>query len=73
MLKKNTNKLMSALSILEKIYRINPKNTAAIELNLEILKILKNKKLIEAKIERLKKEKFLKENELNLILKKMDL
>ena len=64
---------MSALSILEKIYRINPKNTAAIELNLEILKILKNKKLIEAKIERLKKEKFLKENELNLILKKMDL
>ena len=61
------------LSILEKIYRINPKNTAAIELNLEILKILKNKKLIEAKIERLKKEKFLKENELNSILKKMDL
>ena len=51
---------MSTLSILEKIYRINPKNTAAIELNLEILKILKNKKLIEAKIERLKKEKFLK-------------
>ena len=42
----------------------------SIKLNLEILKIIKNEKLLKAKIERLKKENFLDEDELNLILKK---
>ena len=51
---------MSAISILEKIYKINPKNFNSIELNLEILKTINNKKLLNAKIERLKKENFLK-------------
>ena len=70
MLRKNANQFISALSILEKIYKINPKNLDSIKLNLEILKIIKNEKLLNAKIERLKKENFLDENELNLILKK---
>ena len=73
MLKKNTNQLMSAISILEKIYKINPKNFNSIELNLEILKTINNKKLLNAKIERLKKENFLKKEEINLILKKLNL
>ena len=73
MLKKNTNQLMSAISILEKIYKINPKNFNSIELNLEILKTINNKKLLNAKIERLKKENFLKKEEINSILKKLHL
>ena len=73
MLKKNTNLLMSAISILEKIYKINPKNFNSIELNLEILKTINNKKLLNAKIERLKKENFLKKEEINSILKKLNL
>ena len=43
MLRKNTNQLMSALSILEKIYQINPRNLDSIKLNLEILKKLTTK------------------------------
>ena len=70
MLRKNTNQFMSALSLLEQVYQINPKNIESIELNLEILKTLGNKKLLEAKINRLKKEKFLNKEELNSILKK---
>ena len=64
---------MSALTLLDKIYEINPRNLDSIELNFEILKIIKNRKLIEAKIERLKKEKFLNEVEVNSILKKLNL
>ena len=56
MLKKNTNKLISALSILETIYEINPRNLNSIELKLEILKVMKNKKLLNVTIERLKKK-----------------
>ena len=67
---KNTNQFLSALSILEEIYNINPMNLNSIELNLEILKIIKNEKLLNAKIERLKKDNLLKRKELNLILKK---
>ena len=55
MLKKNTNKLISALSI-ETIYEINPRNLNSIELKLEILKVMKNKKLLNVTIERLKKK-----------------
>ena len=73
MLKKNTNKLISALSILETIYEINPRNLNSIELKLEILKVMKNKKLLNVTIERLKKEKYLNENELNTILEKVNL
>ena len=70
LLRKNTNQFLSALSILEEIYNINPMNLNSIELNLEILKIIKNEKLLNAKIERLKKDNLLKKEELNLILKK---
>ena len=73
MLKKNTNKLISALSILETIYEINPRNLNSIELKLEILKVMKNKKLLNVTIERLKKEKYLNENELITILEKVNL
>ena len=73
MLRKNTNQFLSALTLLDKIYEINPRNLDSIELNFEILKIIKNRKLIEAKIERLKKEKFLNEIEVNSILKKLNL
>ena len=73
MLKKNTNKLISALSILETIYEINPRNLNSIELKLEILKVMKNKKLLNVAIERLKKEKYLNENELITILEKVNL
>ena len=73
MLRKNTNQFLSALTLLDKIYEINPRNLDSIELNFEILKIIKNRKLIEAKIKRLKKEKFLKEIEVNSILKKLNL
>ena len=51
------------LDFLDKIYEINPRNLDSIELNFRNSKIIKNKKLIEAKIERLKKEKFLNEIE----------
>ena len=73
MLRKNTNKLISALSILETIYEINPRNLNSIELKLEILKVMKNKKLLNVTIERLKKEKYLNENELITILEKVNL
>ena len=43
MLRKNANQFISALSILEKIYKINPKNLDSIKLNLEILKIIKKR------------------------------
>ena len=73
MLRKNTNQLMSALSILEKIYQINPRNLDSIKLNLEILKKINNKKLLNAKINKLKKENLLKNEEINFILEKMNL
>ncbi len=73
MLRKNTNQLMSALSILEKIYQINPRNLNSIKLNLEILKKINNKKLLNAKINKLKKENLLKNEEINFILEKMNL
>ena len=72
MLRKNTNQFMSAIKILEKIYKINPRNLESIELNLEILKTI-NKKLLDARIKKLKKESFLKKEELNLILKRIGL
>ena len=78
MLKKNTNKLISALSILETIYEINPRNLNSIELKLEILKVMKNKKLLNVTIERLKKEKkifyfykILKDKKLKKVLLKL--
>ena len=60
MLRKNTNKLISALSILETIYEINPRNLNSIELKLEILKVMKNKKLLNVSNRKIKKRKIFK-------------
>ena len=55
MLRKNTNQLLSASNILEKIYKIYPVHLPSIKLHLNILKSLKNKKNLFEKITKLKK------------------
>ena len=55
MLRKNTNQLLSASNILEKIYKIYPVHLPSIKLHLNILKSLKNKENLFEKITKLKK------------------
>ena len=54
MLRKNTNQLIGASDVLEKIYKIDPMHLSSIKLHLNILKSLKNKKNLSEKIKKLK-------------------
>jgi len=59
MLRKNSNQLLSASDVLEKIYDIDPAHLSSIKLHLNILKSLKNKKTLSEKIKKLKNNRSL--------------
>ncbi len=73
MLKKNTNQLLSASDVLEKIYKIDSLHLSSIKLHLNILKSLKNKKNLSEKIKKLKNNDNLDKNWLKNIFVELDL
>ena len=73
MLKKNTNQLLSASDVLEKIYKINSLHLSSIKLHLNILKSLKNKKNLSDKIRELKNNNNLDKNWLKNVFTELNL
>ena len=73
MLRKNTNQLLSASDVLEKIYKINSVHLSSIKLHLNILKSLKNKENLSEKIKKLKNNKNLDKIWLKEVLMELNL
>lgn len=73
MLRKNTNQLLSASDVLEKIYQIDSLHLVSIKLHLNILKSLKNKKNLSNKIKKLKNNNNLDKNWLKNVFTELNL
>ena len=73
MLKKNTNQLLSASDVLEKIYKIDSLHLSSIKLHLNILKSLKNKKNLSDKIKKLRNNNNLDKNWLKNVFTELNL
>ena len=73
MLRKNTNQLLSASDVLEKIYKINSMHLSSIKLHLNILKSLKNKEKLSEKIRKLKNNIDLDKTWLEKVLMELNL